>query len=79
MNAKLVKNKKVVKLPRVTGSVESTFQQAVQKAKNQKWKRVVIIGEGEDAGHYFLSRMHGNHSIAMLESAKHCIQRDYLG
>lgn len=68
--AKLVKNSKVVKIPRTSGSVNGTLKKALQKAKDQKWKNVIIIGEGKDNGAWMCSKMSQNTQYGMIEKTK---------
>lgn len=70
---KIVRNTKVVKLPSATGSVEATFRRAMKKAKEQGWKRVVIIGEGDEIGHNFNSCIGQDTVVGMIERMKHAI------
>lgn len=75
---KLVKKSKVAKFPHTCGGVRSTLHDATMLAVKQKWKKVIIIGETGDNGHWFHSAMTKQHVVGMLEAAKFLIQRDAL-
>lgn len=66
---KLIDNK-ITKIPRISGSVQSALERAMVRAKDQKWNRVIIIGEGPDSGGTFRSRMSAHIAISLCEIAK---------
>lgn len=49
---KLATNRKTIKLPRFTNSVEETFHRSMKKAKHEGWNKIVIIGEGKTMGSF---------------------------
>lgn len=72
----LAKNSTVLKLPRQSNSVKSTFEKALRRSKEQRWTHVVILGYGDEGGHAFNSKMDTHHVIGMLEDLKYLITRD---
>ncbi len=75
----LIKENKIVKLPRATGSVKDALRRATIKAQKQGWNRIVIIGEGTEGGSTIHSRMSSYIAIALCEIAKQESVRDILG
>lgn len=75
----LAKNSKTLKFPRQSGSVKSTFESALRKAKEQKWTKVIIIGTGKEQGHWFRSRMSDHAMLGMLEEIKYLMNKDHFG
>ena len=43
---RIVKNTEIIRLPKSTKSVQRALNSAQQKAKEQRWRKIVIIGEG---------------------------------
>lgn len=73
---KLVKETKTVKLFKRTGSVISTFRKAERVAIEQGWNKVIITGEGKDAGYTFTSRMPHFTRLGLLEVTKQSLLED---
>ena len=67
---KLIKSTKTVKLPKISGSVQSAIERATYTAKQQKWNRIIIIGEGPEGGGTYRSRMSSHVAISLCEIAK---------
>lgn len=71
---KLVKDK-VIKVRAVSGTVMQQLNRALAKAKQQRWTKVCIIGEGEHGGYYLCSKMHDYYKLGMIEEMKNEILR----
>ncbi len=54
---KIVESKNSIKLPKVTTSVERTMNSAFKAMKKQRWRKVIIIGEGPHGAHLSHSKM----------------------
>lgn len=63
---KLASNKKVIKFPRDKGSVASTLRRAAQRAKEQEWSKIIIIGEGKKRGSTLFSVMSDNTRYGLM-------------
>jgi hypothetical protein len=70
MTAKLVKNNKTIKFPSVKNGVEKAFQRSLAKAREQKWTKVIIIGQSAHGHSMAHSVMTDYTAIGMLELAK---------
>lgn len=75
---KLVKNVKVVKLPKSKPSVKSTLRKAALHAEKEGWNRIIIIGEGKDSARGLYSNMDYYTAIGMLEIEKSNSVKDIL-
>lgn len=69
---KLIKNN-VVRLPKVTTSVERALKNANDKAKSHRWRKVVVIGEGPHGYLITNSKMKYYELIGFIEFAKNII------
>ncbi len=67
---KLIKDEKVVKLPKIRNGVVKTLRDARLMAYERGWDKVIIIGQSKESGAYYTSAMSGNDAIGMLERAK---------
>lgn len=67
--SELVKDS-TVRLPKVTTSVERTLQKANASAKAQRWRKIIIIGEGPHGYHISNSKMRYYEMIGFIEYAK---------
>ena len=70
---KLVKTSKTIRLPKATTSVERTLRAANKAAKEQRWRKLVIIGEGPHGYHVSNSKMQYYALIGFMDYAKHFI------
>lgn len=70
---KIVKNRKVEKLPKANGSVRATFANAEKAAREGAWEKVIIIGHGKVRGNYYTSRIGDYEVLGMLAKVKHAI------
>lgn len=66
----IVRDNKLLKFARATGSVKSIFQGALETAHAKGWTKVIIIGERDDKGSYLTSRMSDKSVVYMLERVK---------
>lgn len=73
---KLIKDTKTIKLPKATSSVERTLRAANKACKEQRWRKVVIIGEGPFGYHLSNSKMTYYTLIGFLEHGKLEIDRE---
>lgn len=67
---KLIKNGKIVKIPKVTNSVSRALSEARNTSCERAWNKVIVIGESSVSGGFYTSSMHANDVIAMLERVK---------
>lgn len=77
MKPRLVKNVKMIKLAHVPGGVKGTLKRAMDAAREQGWKRVVIVGESSTNGRVLWSGVNDSTTIGMCERAKHVMLNDY--
>lgn len=68
---KLVKTTKLK--PKLKRTVNSTFKKAMKKAATQNWDKVIIIGQGKDAGSWQFTPMYDATVLGMLEQTKYFI------
>lgn len=78
MSAKLVSNVTVVRLPKVSGNVQRVIANAAQKAKAERWRKVLIIGDGGEHGYSILnnSRISYYTLLGMLDYGASCIREE---
>lgn len=63
----------VLRLPKTTSSVARVLQQANQKAKEHRWRKVFIIGEGPHGYTLSNSKMRYYELIGFIEYGKKLI------
>lgn len=64
---------RIVRLPKMTTSVERTLHKANASAKSMRWRKLVIIGEGPHGYHVSNSKMKYYELIGFIEYAKSVI------
>ena len=67
---KIIKPAKFSKLPKATRSVQDAFQKSMDKAREENWNKVIIIGQGKEAGGYRCSNMLDDEIVGILEKVK---------
>jgi hypothetical protein len=70
---KLAKDSKVVKMKFASRRVHQTLRAAMHKANEQKWTKVIIIGQGPDNGAWRHSPMEDLVALGMIEKTKNSI------
>lgn len=70
---KLVKNTRILRLPKVTTSVERTLQKVNDASKEHRWKKIFVIGEGPHGYQISNSKMTYYQLIGFIEYAKKII------
>ena len=78
-DVKLAKNSRIARFPSQSGSVKAAMERAINKAKEQKWSKVVVIGQGKNGGHFFHSRMNTHDLIGFMEDVRYLVMRDNFG
>lgn len=70
---KIVKSNKVVKFPHAHGSVKSVARNALLKANEQSWNKIIIIGESKDQGSWYSTSISDAELVGILEKVKNQI------
>ena len=68
---KLIRDEKIVKLPKVKGGVTRTLADARLTSCEKAWDKVIVIGSSRETGSFYTSSMSVNDAVAMLERVKH--------
>ncbi len=75
---KLVKNVKVVRLSKQSGSVKATLRRAATRAHDLGWKRFIIVADcGKEGNDIVYSRMSLRDGLYLLERGKDYIKEDF--
>lgn len=73
---KIIKHANNIRLPKATTSVQRTLRAANQSAKSQRWRKLVVIGEGPHGYHISNSKMTYYEMLGFIEHAKLEIDRE---
>lgn len=65
---KLVKDTKIVRLPRSSRTVKQTLRKAALYAEKEGWGKIIIIGEGDNDVRGLYSKMTYYVAIGMLQT-----------
>lgn len=76
MTIKIVKNTKHIRLPYVKNSVTRILQKVNSSAKEHRWKKIFVIGEGPNGYSISNSKMTYYELIGFIEYAKSEIIRE---
>lgn len=68
---KIVKDSKIVRLSKESGSVRGTLRRAMDKAREEGWKNVIVIGESKENGAFYYSNSTYMERICLLEKTRH--------
>lgn len=73
---KLVKNRKIIRLPKAKRGVKQVIRNASLAAEREGWHRIIVIGEGKDVVRSMYSDMDAMIAVGMLELEKAINIRD---
>jgi hypothetical protein len=76
MSINLVKDTKVLKLPRASGNVRSMLRRAEALAREQGWTKIIVIGQGPKEGTTLNSKMNRSTLLGLIEDSKHACLHD---